>query len=246
MSLPFYFITYMDAHTPTPVENEDPTAELASEEEDLSSGNGRLAIIVGVVLAVVVLGYMLLPAQATRRIAQAMPIMELGEANVTATRPREEAAPAASETKEATAETEAKAVPTDKPRATAAAVAAPAAPFEEAAEPTSLTPAEEVAIEPVPTAPATPEAAPATVTLSGRVLDENGRPLAGATVMVKGHRTGTGTDANGNYKLEVPAGDNTVVYGYGGYEDQEIRARGSQPQNVTLVPREDAPRRRRR
>ena len=96
-------------------------------------------------------------------------------------------------------------------------------------------------------APAAPEApaAPANVTLSGRILDENGRPLAGATVLVKGSRKGTGTDANGNYSIEVPAGENALVYGYGGYQDQEVRTRGAQPVNVTLLPSENGKRRRR-
>ncbi|UOQ76969.1 carboxypeptidase-like regulatory domain-containing protein [Hymenobacter sp. 5516J-16] len=234
----------MNAKTPTPVEHDELMPDLNHEEDELSSGNGRLAIIVGIIVAVVVLGYVLLPAQATRRIANAMPIMELGEASVTGHREKE-AAPATEE--EATTETEANAEAATKKAASRSATATPetaaattlAAPGTEAA-------AEPVAIEPVPAAPAAPEAAPATVTLSGRILDEEGQPLAGATVMLKGSRKVAGTDANGNYSIEVPAGDNTLVYGYGGYEDHEVHARNGQPQNVTLVPREDAPRRRRR
>lgn len=80
--------------------------------------------------------------------------------------------------------------------------------------------------------------------LSGRILDEDGRPMAGATVLLKGSRKGTGTDANGVYTLEVPAGENALVYGYGGYVDQEVRTRGSQPVNVTLLPAEGTKRRR--
>ncbi|UYZ64380.1 carboxypeptidase-like regulatory domain-containing protein [Hymenobacter weizhouensis] len=240
----------MDANSPTQPENENPTSpELNSDEENLSSGNGRLAIIVGAVLTVVVLGYVLLPSQATRRIAQTMPATGQSKPNATAARPSEETAatapaaepeatPEAAAAEAAEEKTEvARVAPAPAAPAPAASVAPEAAPAPEAAE--------EIVIEPVPAAPA--DAAPApTVTLAGRVLDEEGRPLAGATVMIKGQRTGTGTDAKGNYKLEVPAGDNTVVYGYGGYEDQELRTRGSQTQNVTLVPRADAPRRRRR
>lgn len=231
----------MDANTSTPADNDDLNPELLqAEEEDFSSGNRRLAIIVGAIVAIVVLGYVLLPAQATRRLAAAMPVMELGEATVTGTRASEEAKP----TEEATAEEE------EAKPATAAAKAA-ARPAEAAAAAASIdapvaSPAEEpVAIEPVPAATPAPEAAPATVTLTGRILDENGRPMAGATVMVRGSKKVTGTDANGNYSLEVPAGENTLVYGYGGYEDQEVRTRNAQPQNVTLLPKEGAPRRRR-
>lgn len=228
----------MNAKTTTPLEDEKTTGTLPPEEEDLSSGNSRLAIIVALLVAVVVLGYALLPAQTTRRIANAMPIMELGEASVTGHRiaepakaadPDEDATAAPAVANKETGRATPAAMTASKPDA---AVAAPAP--------------EPVAIEPVPAATPAAEAAPATVAISGRILDEDGYPLAGATVMLKGSRKATGTDANGNYTLEVPAGDNTLVYGYGGYEDQEVHTRSSQAQNVTLVPRENAPRRRRR
>ena len=48
----------------------------------------------------------------------------------------------------------------------------------------------------------------------------------------------TTTDANGNYSLEVPAGnDNTLVYGYGGYDDEVVRSTNNKFMNVTLTPR---------
>ena len=40
--------------------------------------------------------------------------------------------------------------------------------------------------------------------VTGTVYDEKGEPVIGATVQVKGTKTGTVTDFNGNYKLEVP------------------------------------------
>lgn len=77
-----------------------------------------------------------------------------------------------------------------------------------------------------------------TVTVRGRILDENGRPLVGATVLNKATGRGVGTDANGNYTLRVPeAYANQLHYGYGGYADEEVRLNGNYTQNVTLVPR---------
>jgi len=77
------------------------------------------------------------------------------------------------------------------------------------------------------------------VTVRGRILDENGRPLVGATVIDKLSGRGVGTDANGAYALRVPeAQANKLHYGYGGYADEEIQLNGSYTQNVTLVPRE--------
>src|SRR5579859_6434269 len=51
--------------------------------------------------------------------------------------------------------------------------------------------------------PAVSEAAPPSV-LKGVVKDENGNPLVGASVMIKGSRTGTTTNENGEFSLTVP------------------------------------------
>ncbi|MFD2784017.1 carboxypeptidase-like regulatory domain-containing protein [Hymenobacter rubripertinctus] len=238
----------MDTNSTDAFDNDDNSPELLSAEEELSSGNGRLAIIVGVIVAVVVLGYMLLPAQTTRRIAAAVPIMQLGEATVTGSRPVEEVAATPAETA-ATAASKADATAktpgiTPKTAAAVAPATAARAAAEEEAE------AKEEAVETAaPVAVAAPEpveAAPAMTNMTGRVLNEDGRPLAGATVMLKGSKKVASTDANGNYSLEVPAnGDNTLLYGYGGYEDQLVRTRSAKGQNVTLVPKETSRRRRR-
>jgi len=95
------------------------------------------------------------------------------------------------------------------------------------------------AVEPAPAATPAPEpvpAAPATRTQAGRVLDESGYPLIGATVMLRSSTKGTSTDANGSYSLEVPTGENTFVVGYGGYQDETAVSRDAQPLNVTLLP----------
>ena len=74
-------------------------------------------------------------------------------------------------------------------------------------------------------------------TVHGRILDENGKPLVGATVLEKGTYRGASTDANGNYTLLVPAGrPATLAYGYGGYVDDEVKFTGKEVANVTLVP----------
>ena len=76
------------------------------------------------------------------------------------------------------------------------------------------------------------------MTVTGKIEDENGRPMVGATVLLKGGSKGTSTDANGNYTLEIPSGsDNNLIYGYGGYDDELVHVSGSKPMNVTLTPR---------
>jgi hypothetical protein len=93
-------------------------------------------------------------------------------------------------------------------------------------------------------APSAAAAAARTVLVHGRILNEKGLPLAGATVLRKGTAHGTSTDAQGNYTLRVPAdGQATLQYGYGGYTEQEVAANQVVASStVTLQPR--APKRR--
>jgi hypothetical protein len=77
-----------------------------------------------------------------------------------------------------------------------------------------------------------------TVVVRGRILNEKGLPLAGATVLRKGSNQVTSTDANGNYSLTVPAdGRATLQYGYGGYTEQEMNSAQAGTAPVTLQPR---------
>jgi len=76
-------------------------------------------------------------------------------------------------------------------------------------------------------------------TQSGRIIDEAGQPLVGATVLLRGTNRGASTDANGDYSLAVPLGTNTFVFGYSGYTDEVAQSRDGQPLTVTLLPAED-------
>ncbi|MDR0891027.1 MAG: TonB-dependent receptor [Mediterranea sp.] len=58
--------------------------------------------------------------------------------------------------------------------------------------------------------------------LSGTVNDENGEPIVGCAVAVKGGNTGTITDIDGNFKLSAPASA-TLVFSYMGYVTQEFK-----------------------
>ncbi len=71
---------------------------------------------------------------------------------------------------------------------------------------------------------------------AGRVLDESGQPLVGATIILRGTGKGTSTDATGSYMLEVPKGENTFVVGYAGYESETASSHDGQPLTVTLLP----------
>lgn len=60
---------------------------------------------------------------------------------------------------------------------------------------------------------------------SGKVISaEDGEPIIGATVMVKGTTTGTITNVNGNFTLAVPAGNRVLVVSYVGMKTMEVTA----------------------
>ena len=63
-------------------------------------------------------------------------------------------------------------------------------------------------------------------TVGGQVLDENGEPVIGATVTVKGTKTAVVTDIDGKFSFKVPAGS-TLVVTYLGYADKEVAATGT-------------------
>ncbi len=67
----------------------------------------------------------------------------------------------------------------------------------------------------------------------GRVTDDKGNPVAGASVLVKGSTTGTVTDKNGFYTINVPAGSNILVISSVDFEQTEIAATGGFA-NVTM------------
>lgn len=60
------------------------------------------------------------------------------------------------------------------------------------------------------------------IRISGKVTGQNGEPLAGVSVAVKGTNNGTTTDAAGNYSLSVPNKSAVLVFSYVGYASQEV------------------------
>ncbi|HEV7779945.1 MAG TPA: TonB-dependent receptor [Chitinophagaceae bacterium] len=84
------------------------------------------------------------------------------------------------------------------------------------------------------------EGGPATVIddqeikVTGKVTSATGEPLAGVSVQVKGTRTGTTTDANGNFSITVPD-DAVLVFSSVGYESTEVTVAGKSTLAVSLV-----------
>lgn len=50
--------------------------------------------------------------------------------------------------------------------------------------------------------------------ISGVVKDENGKPVAGANILLKGTPNGTAADSLGHFQLTVPPGDNVLYFAF--------------------------------
>lgn len=72
-----------------------------------------------------------------------------------------------------------------------------------------------------------------TKTVTGVVMDENGEPVIGATVLIKETSTGSVTDLNGQFTIAAPS-HATIEITYIGYQTEKISINGRKKLNVTL------------
>ncbi len=75
------------------------------------------------------------------------------------------------------------------------------------------------------------------IRVSGKVTSASGETLAGVSIVVKGSRTGTTTNATGNFTITVPD-DAILVFSFVGYETVEIAVAGNPTMTITLTPSE--------
>lgn len=74
----------------------------------------------------------------------------------------------------------------------------------------------------------------ADIRVTGRVTGENGEPLQGVSVTIKGTGRGTSTNQNGEYAITVPE-DATLVISFVGYVTQETGVNNQAVINISLV-----------
>ncbi|HSI75997.1 MAG TPA: carboxypeptidase-like regulatory domain-containing protein, partial [Lunatimonas sp.] len=74
------------------------------------------------------------------------------------------------------------------------------------------------------------------VEISGRVTDERGDPIPGATVIIEGTATGTATDVDGNFSLDVPEGS-VLLFSFIGYQAQRVTV--SNQTSLSIILQED-------
>ncbi len=83
-------------------------------------------------------------------------------------------------------------------------------------------------------------AAPQETSVSGTVVDQEGKPLQGVSVVIKGTTTGVSTNEAGVYTLQLPNASAILVFSYVGFIEQEVAVSSRATVNVQLVPRQEA------
>ena len=73
-----------------------------------------------------------------------------------------------------------------------------------------------------------------TVRIQGKVSDEDGAPLPGVTVLIKGTTLGTATDMDGKYSLSVPEGNYILLFTMVGMKTQEVTLKNQTDLNIIM------------
>jgi len=74
-----------------------------------------------------------------------------------------------------------------------------------------------------------------TVSVVGKILDNNSRPLPGTTIRIKGTNIGVASDKDGNYSIRGKVdGEPVLVFSFIGFKTQEIPVNGNPIINVTM------------
>ena len=71
--------------------------------------------------------------------------------------------------------------------------------------------------------------------VTGTVKDAAGEGLIGVSILVKGTDSGTATDFDGSYSLDVPDGYNTLVFSYTGFKPVEMNIDGRSVIDVVMA-----------
>ncbi|SMO67050.1 TonB-linked outer membrane protein, SusC/RagA family [Saccharicrinis carchari] len=75
-----------------------------------------------------------------------------------------------------------------------------------------------------------------TKALTGKIVDNLGDPVPGVSIVVKGTTTGTISQMDGTYQLNVPENATSILFSFIGMETQEVPYTGQSTINVSMVP----------
>ena len=70
--------------------------------------------------------------------------------------------------------------------------------------------------------------------VTGTIVDANGEPIIGASILVKGSSTGTVTDLDGHFTLDNVPANGSLVVSYVGFASQTVNVNGKSSLNITL------------
>lgn len=73
-------------------------------------------------------------------------------------------------------------------------------------------------------------------TVKGKITDDKSVPLPGVSVLLKGSKTGTSTDANGNFSINAPNSKGTLVVSFVGYAGQEVPLNNRTSLEISMTP----------
>ncbi|HZY78469.1 MAG TPA: SusC/RagA family TonB-linked outer membrane protein [Cyclobacteriaceae bacterium] len=73
-------------------------------------------------------------------------------------------------------------------------------------------------------------------TVTGVVRDEANAPLPGVNILIKGTSTGTITDTDGRYSINVPDNQSVLVFSFIGYAEQEVTSAGKSTIDIVMNP----------
>ena len=73
------------------------------------------------------------------------------------------------------------------------------------------------------------------ITITGRVVDEKGNPIPGATVLIQGTTQGVATDVEGAYTINVRP-DDALRVSFIGYKTEVVEIKGKTKINIRLNP----------
>jgi TonB-linked SusC/RagA family outer membrane protein len=74
------------------------------------------------------------------------------------------------------------------------------------------------------------------INITGTVRDDQGQPLPGVNVLLKGSNSGTTTGTDGTYAITAPDGNGTLVFSFIGFTPQEVAINGRTNIDVALAP----------
>src|SRR5258708_491847 len=74
-----------------------------------------------------------------------------------------------------------------------------------------------------------------TKTITGKIVDPEGKPVSNASIIIKGSRTGTSSQPDGTFSINVPANARALVISAIGWTGQDVDITGKSSVTISLL-----------